>query len=102
MSRSVQQAEQFAIAGADALIPAFPLRDHVGVDADPFTAAHPGQTGELVSGFLLGPAAVLARLLQSRPSRLVHPAALPSFAATQHNQWPRHLRTGLVTGLVAD
>jgi hypothetical protein len=73
-----QEAEQLAVARADALRAALPLGDHVGVDPDPFSAAQPGQADELSGHVLLGPTALFTQLAQERPPGVVvHRCPLP-------------------------
>jgi hypothetical protein len=56
----VEQAQQIAVRRARALLAAFPLGHHVGVDADALAVSQPCQAGHLVGPFLLRPAAFLA------------------------------------------
>jgi hypothetical protein len=57
---AAEQAQQVAVARARALLAAFPLRHHVGVDADALPVPQPRQARDLVRHVLLRPAALLA------------------------------------------
>jgi hypothetical protein len=59
---SEDKTQKIAIASADPLRAALPLRDHVGVDADPLAAVQPGDTDEVSGHVLLSPPALLAQL----------------------------------------
>jgi hypothetical protein len=65
---AVEVAQEFAVAGADALRAAFPFGDHVGVDAYVLAVVHPGEARQPLGYFLLGPAAVAAKLAQAEVS----------------------------------
>jgi len=55
-----EQAQQVPVARTRPFLAAFPLRHHVGVDADMLPAAQPRETRYLVRYVLLRPTALLA------------------------------------------